>query len=91
MWGAKVHQPCDMVLDQLKGVIHYVKDVLKDLAPGTEPTQEMAGKVKEWCDENCDRSWHVVLGRNFGAHVIHQANKFAFFYVGEVAVLLAKT
>ena len=91
MWGAKVQQPCEMVLDQLKATILTVKEVLQDLSPGSEPTEEMARAIKEWCDKQYEASWHVVLGRHFGTQMVHHARQFAFFYVGETAVLVAKT
>lgn len=91
MWGARVQQPCDMVLDQLKCTITEVKSVLESLTPGTEPTEQMAKSIKEWCDENYEQSWHVVIGRNFGTQMVHHSKMFAFFYIGETAVLVAKS
>ena len=91
MWGAKVQQPCDMANDQLKATILHCIGVLDEMVPGGEPTEAMAKDIKEWCDENYEAQWHVVLGRNFGAQVVHQAHKHAFFYVGETAVMVTKT
>lgn len=91
MWEAKVSLPCDMDLDQLKNLVDKAKEVLKDLPPGTEPTQAHAAEIKDFCDSCYCKSWQVVVGRHFGAHCIHDSNHFAFFYVGEVAVMALRT
>jgi len=92
MWGAEVSLPCDMSRDQLKATILYTKNVLKDLAPGEEPTQNMSEDLKTWLDANYEPRWHVVIGRNFGAHLVHQKHHYVFFYVHDsIAVLVCKT
>ena len=91
MWGAKVSVPCDMSQDQLKSTILKVKSVLEVLVPGDEPTQGMSEEIKKWLDENYGPRWHVVVGRNFGAHLVHQKHNYVFFYVGSIGVLVCKT
>mmetsp|Transcript_613 Transcript_613/g.1603 ORF Transcript_613/g.1603 Transcript_613/m.1603 type:complete len:103 (+) Transcript_613:1292-1600(+) len=91
MWEARVKMPCDMDLNQLRGTIEKSKEVLADLAPGSEPAQDHAALIKDYCDANFAKNWHVVVGRHFGVHCIHDAKQFAFFYVGEIAVLVTRT
>ena len=91
MWGAKVSTPCDMSHDQLKNTILKVKSVLKVLIPGEEPNKSMSEEIKVWLDENYGPRWHVILGRNFGAHIVHQKHTYAFFYIDQIAVLVCKT
>jgi len=91
MWEAKVKQPCDMDIDQLRAIVDKAKSMLGDIPPGIEPTQEHATLLKQFCDENYGRNWITVMGRNFGLHAIHDAKHFAFFYIGEVAVLVSRT
>mmetsp|Transcript_36 Transcript_36/g.126 ORF Transcript_36/g.126 Transcript_36/m.126 type:complete len:103 (+) Transcript_36:168-476(+) len=91
MWGAKVSVPCDMDMDQLKNTVEKAKEVLKDLSPGSEPSQDHAAEIKNFCDDCYGRSWQVVVGRHFGVHAIHDVKHFAFFYIGEAAVLVLRT
>ena len=41
----------------------------------------------------CARSptWHVVIGTNYGSHVVHATKHFIYFYLGPKAVLLFKS
>ena len=36
------------------------------------------------------KTWHAVVGRNFGSFVVHESRSFIYFYIGKVAVLLFK-
>ena len=36
-------------------------------------------------------SWHVLVGRNFGCFVTHEASKFIYFYIGQVGVCMYAT
>jgi hypothetical protein len=90
LWGARVSQPCDMPLDQLKEVVTTAKDRLSTLGPAMEPSQSMAQEMKEWCDKTYGQQWLVVIGRHFGAHAVHHARRFTFFYIGDVACMVAK-
>ena len=35
--------------------------------------------------------WNCVVGKNFGAHVIHQTKKYVFFEIRELSILLWKS
>jgi hypothetical protein len=36
-------------------------------------------------------TWHVVIGTNFGSHVVHATKNFIYFYLGPKAILLFKS
>jgi len=91
MWEAKVKLPLDMDIDQLKNIVLKAKEVLRDIPAGEDPTEAHAAQIKEFCDDCYCKSWQVVVGRHFGAHCIHDAKHCAFFYIGEVAVLVLRT
>lgn len=35
--------------------------------------------------------WHCFVGRDFGSYVSHEANKYVYFYVGQLGVCLFAT
>ena len=35
--------------------------------------------------------WHCFVGRNFGAFVTHEQDKFSYFYIGQIGFLLFST
>lgn len=36
-------------------------------------------------------TWHVVVGTNYGSHVVHQTKNFIYFYLGPKAFLIFKS
>ncbi len=41
-------------------------------------------------DKSGGPGWNCIIGKNFGAHVIHQAKKYVFLQMRELSVLLWK-
>lgn len=44
--------------------------------------------MKDALDARFGPQWHVVAGKAFGSKVSHEAKSFAFFYLGDKAVLI---
>ena len=36
-------------------------------------------------------TWHCILGKNYGSHVVHATKNFIYFYIGQIAILLFKS
>ncbi|VDM76704.1 unnamed protein product [Strongylus vulgaris] len=53
--------------------------------------KDIASYIKLEFDKRYSPSWHCVVGRNFGSYVTHETNRFIYFYVQHVAVMLFKT
>lgn len=51
----------------------------------------MAAHIKREFDKKYSPTWHVVIGTNYGSHVVHATKHFIYFYLGQVAVLLFKS
>ncbi|KAL7523701.1 hypothetical protein ACHAXR_000295 [Thalassiosira sp. AJA248-18] len=97
MWGAKVKTPTDTMPDDIiKDCITTSIKILsetKSSSSSSETTNENSvaiQKIKEHMDETWSPSWHVVVGRSFGSLVTHEANRFVYFYVEDVAVMIYK-
>lgn len=39
----------------------------------------------------CSPTWHVVVGTNYGSHVVHATKHFIYFYLGPKAFLIFKS
>ena len=50
--------------------------------------KDMAAFLKKEFDAKYDKTWHCVVGKNFGSYVTHETKHFIYFYVGNLAVLL---
>jgi dynein light chain LC8-type len=53
--------------------------------------KDMAAQIKREFDKRYFPTWHCVVGRSFGADVVHENTNFIYFYVGQLSVLLWKT
>ena len=36
-------------------------------------------------------TWHVIVGTNYGTHVVHATKNFIYFYLGPKAILIFKS
>ena len=50
--------------------------------------KNIANYIKTEMDKVGGHGWNCVVGRNFGSHVIHQTNKYIFYSVKELYILL---
>lgn len=74
------------------------------LAPLAESAHEKLDPITDWQSQGDDvvqalkqqfdaawsPSWHVIIGKNFGSRVTHEARRMVFFYLGDKAVLVFK-
>jgi len=51
----------------------------------------MANYIKKEFDKKYSPTWHVVIGTNFGSHVVHATKNFIYFYLGPKAILIFKS
>jgi dynein light chain LC8-type len=73
-------------------------------SPPTESTRDKLDPIADWQTQGDDvvqalksqfdaawgPSWHVVIGKNFGSRVTHEARKMTFFYYEDKACLVFK-
>jgi dynein light chain LC8-type len=53
--------------------------------------QEIAAAIRQSFEVKFPATWHVLVGRNFGCFVTHEASKFIYFYIGQVGVCMYAT
>ena len=53
--------------------------------------RDIACCIKKEFDKKHNPTWHCVVGSDFGSYVTYETNKFIYFYLGEIAVLLFKS
>merc|ERR550525_1933767 len=51
---------------------------------------EVAQYIKKEFDKNYSGSWHVFVGKHFGAWVTYEAHKLMYFHIGQAAFLIYK-
>mmetsp|Transcript_132509 Transcript_132509/g.283205 ORF Transcript_132509/g.283205 Transcript_132509/m.283205 type:complete len:88 (-) Transcript_132509:383-646(-) len=53
--------------------------------------QEIAKYMKTQFEDTYGPTWHCLVGRHFSSYVTHEKNCYAYFYVGQMGVMLFKT
>lgn len=53
--------------------------------------RDIAASIKKHLDVKYGKTWHVIVGKNFGSYVTHEKGHFMYFYVGPLAFLVFKT
>mmetsp|Transcript_21486 Transcript_21486/g.43927 ORF Transcript_21486/g.43927 Transcript_21486/m.43927 type:complete len:90 (+) Transcript_21486:53-322(+) len=53
--------------------------------------KDMASYIKREFDKKHSPTWHVIIGTNYGSHVVHATKHFIYFYLGPKAILIFKS
>ena len=53
--------------------------------------RDIALQIKREFDKKYNPTWQCIVGRNFGADVVHESKHFIYFYLGQQAILLFKS
>ena len=48
----------------------------------------VASYVKNEFENHYKTVWHCIVGRNFGAYVTHEVDRYIYFYIGQSGFLL---
>ena len=62
----------------------------KDMSAGISEDQQRCTWIKQEFEKLHGHFWHVIIGKNFGSSVTHEAKMFTFFYIGQMGVLMYK-
>lgn len=44
--------------------------------------------IKNKLEEKEEGKWNVIVGKDFGSHVVHKSRRYGYFQVGEISVLI---
>ncbi len=80
----------DMEKDEQDRVLQLVIEGLKESIKEHKQEKVVSRFLKNEMDKASGSGWNCIVGKNFGAHVIHQAKKYIFFQVKELSILLWK-
>lgn len=52
---------------------------------------KIAEEIKKEFDYKYKKTWHCIVGENFGSFVTHESKTFIFYQIADVSVLLFKS
>ncbi len=53
--------------------------------------KDIATAIKNAITNTYPGTWHVIVGRSFGAFVTHETKNYIYFYIGQLAILSYKS
>jgi len=90
LWGARILWPPDIPDNILEHAVKTALGALEEFPNAEKEGTKIAEKLKKRFDEKWGPYWHVVVGRNFGSHAVHEKQRFVYFYIGQFAFMIYK-
>ena len=81
------------VVDMDKAMQDSAVASIKEAFENIKEERFIANKVRDDFDKLYGPSWNVVVGKNFGSHVVHQTKSYLFATYGDeiISILLWKS
>ena len=80
----------DMDQEDVDKVLQLVNEGLRSSVKDLKQEKVLSRYLKSELDKSSGSGWNCIVGKNFGAHVIHQTKKYIFLQMRELSVLLWK-
>ena len=74
-----------------QGIQAYFRNPSADPENPSESYMKIAEEIKKEFDYKYKKTWHCIVGENFGSFVTHESKTFIFFQIADVSVLLFKS
>lgn len=84
-------QPVVKTTDMEPEMLEFAKTTALRARENAITEKEVANEMKSRFEERYLPTWHCIVGRNFGAFVTHESKNFAYFYIGQMGILIFKS
>ena len=74
-----------------QGIQAYFRYQPNDPENSSEAYMKIAEEIKKEFDYKYKKTWHCIVGENFGSFITHESKTFIFFQIAETSVLLFKS
>mmetsp|Transcript_17926 Transcript_17926/g.20709 ORF Transcript_17926/g.20709 Transcript_17926/m.20709 type:complete len:88 (+) Transcript_17926:28-291(+) len=79
------------IVDMEKEVEDSARDTIVDSFERFMEEKLIADNIRRTMDKAHGESWNCIVGKAFGAHVVHQTKSYLFCNYGELSILLWKS
>ena len=80
---------------QLEAISQGIQAFYRNIPENNEDTSDsfmrIAEEIKKEFDHKYKKSWHCIVGENFGSFVTHESKTFIFFEIANLSIALFKT
>lgn len=85
------HKILEKNLDLDDTIKYYCREAISKAFSEENSEKAIAEYIKSKLEEKEEGKWNVVIGRNFGSHVVHRFRRYGNFQLGEVSILIWQT
>lgn len=78
----------EKILDLDDTIRNYCLEFISKAFNEEKSEKAMAEYIKAKLEEKDEGKWNVVIGKNFGSHVVHRSRRYGYFQVGEISILI---
>ena len=78
-------------LDMEEGNVEKIKTLVQGVMRVTFTENDICSQIKNALDKEFSLGWNVVVGRDFGSHVIHKTKNYMYLKVMELSILIWKS
>ena len=72
-------------------VRNYMFEFISRAYNEKQDDKSIAQFIRERLEERDPGKWNVILGRDFGSHVVHLSKRYGYFKLGEQNILIWKS
>lgn len=83
MSGAKL-----LVVDMEEDMQQYAIQTVNNAFESGRTERDIANNIKETFDTKYEKVWNVIVGRDFGSHVVYQTKRYIFMSYNENTYVL---
>ena len=74
-----------------QGIQAFYRNIPENNDDASDSFMRIAEEIKKEFDHKYKKSWHCIVGENFGCFVTHESKTFIFFEIANLSVALFKT
>jgi len=78
----------EKILDMDESIRAYCLEFINKAFSEEKTEKAIADFIKSKLEEKDEGKWNVIIGKNFGSHVVHRSRRYGYFQVGEVNILI---
>jgi dynein light chain LC8-type len=78
----------EKILDMDESIKAYCLEFINKAFSEEKTDKAIADFIKSKLEEKDEGKWNVIIGKNFGSHVVHRSRRYGYFQVGEINILI---
>jgi dynein light chain LC8-type len=81
----------EKIIDMDDNIKYYCTELIARAFTEENSEKAIAEFIKSKLEEKQEGKWNVVIGSNFGSHVVHRSRRYGYFLLGEISILIWQT